>query len=121
MKTPEEIKKGLECCYGHAERRFCEECPLGAKVEGYSEVICTDFDSVGEGALAYIRQLEEELEQVKRAATDDLMKALRRGDGAMFCDFCKHCDEDRNCDDPCYPYAPEKSRWEWRGVKSDAE
>lgn len=66
MKTPDEIKKALECCYGHAERRFCEECPLGAKVEGYSEVICTDFDSTGEGALAYIRELEAKLAEYEK-------------------------------------------------------
>ena len=58
MKTPEEIKKGLECCYGDKEKRHCEKCPNGVMVEGYSEIMCTDFDSFGEGALTYIQQFE---------------------------------------------------------------
>lgn len=29
MKTPEEIKLGLECCYGDSDRRHCEKCPHG--------------------------------------------------------------------------------------------
>ena len=84
MKKPEEIKKGLECCYGHAERRFCEECPWGAKVEGYSEVICTDFDSVGEGAIAYIQQLEAKLAEYEKPLVplplDDILKLDDTGD-----------------------------------------
>lgn len=59
MKTSEEIKKGLECCYGDKEKRHCEKCPNGVMVEGYSEIMCTDFDSLGEGALNYIKQLEK--------------------------------------------------------------
>ena len=58
MKTPEEIKKGLECCYGDAYKRLCEKCPNAVKVEGYPEIMCADFDSVGENALAYIQLLE---------------------------------------------------------------
>ena len=59
MKTPEEIKKGLECCYGNEEKRFCEMCPFGVKTDDiYPTLVCSNFDAVGEGALAYIQQLE---------------------------------------------------------------
>lgn len=61
MKTPEEIKKGLECCYGDKKRRLCEKCPNGVVVEGYSEIMCVNFDSLGENALAYIQQLEAQV------------------------------------------------------------
>lgn len=129
MKTPDEIKKALECCYGHAERRFCEECPLGAKVEGYSEVICTDFDSTGEGALAYIRQLEAQLvnqateysqalkitTEQRDAAVDDIELGVR-------CETCKHDNDD---DEGVFCVGclgvTSRGNWEWRGVKSDAE
>lgn len=116
MEFGEKIKLGLECCrnvWVDDHWKNCDgACPYQAEQSYCKNVLHHD-------TLAYIRQLEAELAQVKRAATDDLMKALRRGDGAMFCDFCKHCDEDGNCDDPCYPYDPEKSRWEWRGVQED--
>lgn len=64
-RTPEEIKRVLECCYGNKERRLCEKCPSACKVEGYSELICTDFDSSGENALAYIQQLERERDEAR--------------------------------------------------------
>lgn len=60
-KTPEEIKQGLECCYGNEERRFCEMCPFGVKTDGiYPAFICSNFDAVGEGALALIQRLQAE-------------------------------------------------------------
>ena len=48
MKTPDEIKKGLECC--GIEHR-CEICP-------YKEAGCLDL-KLESDALAYIEQLEE--------------------------------------------------------------
>ena len=52
MKTPDEIKKGLECCFNERELDYaCEECPYD---EAGSE--CGDLLS---DALAYIKQLEE--------------------------------------------------------------
>lgn len=52
MKTPEEIKKGLECC-GADEP--CEECcPYHPEVNSCIEMIARD-------ALFYIRQLENQI------------------------------------------------------------
>lgn len=53
MKTPEEIKKGLERCADGD----CHKCP-------YSGYECAQ--EVNADGLAYIRQLEAELEAVKR-------------------------------------------------------
>lgn len=47
MKTPDEIKKGLQCCMGEFA---CSECP-------YSNDGCGDDEEVKD-ALAYIQRLE---------------------------------------------------------------
>lgn len=52
MKTPEEIKKGLECCIQNSEEA-CYLCPY--------MIDCETFDNAGNhsrDALAYINQLE---------------------------------------------------------------
>lgn len=107
MKTPAEIKKGLECCYGDKERRLCEKCPNGVMVEGYSELICTDFDSLGENALTYIKQLESERDE----AVEELQCINKENDRKKGCVTCMHftpgyflpvCRNCRLCD-----------KWEW--------
>lgn len=105
METPYEIKKVLECCYGNKERRLCEKCPNACKIEGYSELICTNFDSAGENALAYIQQLERE----RDAAVEEL-KVYK------FCTACKHDKDnlDANESSPCFGCSS-KSNWQWRG------
>lgn len=53
MKSPDEIKRGLECC---AIRKNCAECPYNEK--------CAECMSIMEAeALAYIRKLEREAEK----------------------------------------------------------
>ena len=52
MRTPEEIKKGLECCIKNSEES-CYDCPY--------MIDCETFDNAGNhsrDALAYITQLE---------------------------------------------------------------
>lgn len=52
MKTPDEIKKGLECCIKNSEEA-CYDCPY--------MIDCETFDNAGNhsrDALAYITQLE---------------------------------------------------------------
>ena len=61
MKTPEEIKKGLECCAD--EGYSCAECPY--------ESCSDDWNAVERDALAYIQQLEVEQADMMR------FKALR--------------------------------------------
>lgn len=61
-KTPEEIKRGLECCLDEAEGLAdCTDYP-------YVIVCSTDFDTsaLERDALAYIRQLEAEREELQK-------------------------------------------------------
>lgn len=71
MKTPDEIKKGLECCHDAVK---CEQCPYQPECDlPFGDIVEAD-------ALAYIQQLEAEnaelvqkvnqLEQEQRGDTD---------------------------------------------------
>ena len=56
MKTPEEIKKGLECCIGDNHEYHCDLCPYNT---GEELVGCVDEGlSLYEDALTLIQQLE---------------------------------------------------------------
>lgn len=72
MKTPEEIKKGLECCSKPQLSNPCKDCP-------YDECGCVEDGkaNVTHDALTYIEQLEEQIM---------CMKIQMRGD----CGCCKH-------------------------------
>lgn len=65
MKTPDEIKKGLEC-----ER--CSECPY----DSIDDPVRTCGLEVDHDALAYIQQLESRLAQVERER-DAAVNAIR--------------------------------------------
>lgn len=54
MKTPDEIKKGLECC---SEISVCSECPYYNKLNFGGE--CVEIKSTD--TLAYIQQLENHI------------------------------------------------------------
>lgn len=59
MKTPDEIKQGLECCNTYND---CQSCPYGDKVEkGWGCCVQRNAD-----ALAYIRQLESKLAEYEK-------------------------------------------------------
>lgn len=95
MKTPDEIKKGLVCCI---ENNECKYCPYLGN--------CNELE---EDALDYIKQLETELEAVKRER-DALLSDLSQARNC--CRFCKHdavytseCDECKH-----------GSNFEWRGL-----
>ncbi len=95
MKTPDEIKKYLANCDDKSE---CSAC--------YSEWRCKREAD----ALAYIQQLEAELEAVKRernAAVHDLSKARD------CCHFCKHDAVYTSVCDECHA----GSNFKWRGVQ----
>lgn len=55
MKTPEEIKRGLECC---AIRKNCAACPYN----GVKTPTQDCMDVLQSDGLAYIRKLEREAE-----------------------------------------------------------
>lgn len=105
MKTPEEIKKGLECCATDECHGEHSECPYNTGSIFCIQHTCAD-------ALAYIRQFERE----RDAAVKD-MQMIVETDNCK-CETCGHCafdeeDESRicaNCDVETY------SNWRWRGA-----
>lgn len=94
MKTPEEIKKGLECCT--SKKVVCVECPY---FEGMAGCKGTEKD-----ALAYITQLEQRLAQ----AEEDIKHLLIISNNQRSCGYCKR-----------YPSACDlcETDAEWRGIK----
>lgn len=114
-KTPDEIKKGLECCHvGQACE--CTDCPYSDEGE---ETMNCDF-LLGEDALALIQQLEaqnaekdariQQLEAERDAAVENI-----RGD----CVYCLHLCEDMVAPS-CFDCANKGFyRWEWRGVQKE--
>lgn len=104
MKTPEEIKKGLEYC-GHAIS--CYDCLY------FDGDDCND--ALLDDALALIQRLEAE--------RDALLAALKKCD--LDCTYCKHnTDNDgrctdgnvdcENCQSPCpCRSCVDMGKWEW--------
>lgn len=103
MKTPKEIKKGLELC-SNGDMRECLKCPYPIGFE------C--FENPMKDALAYIQQLESRLAQIereKKAMLHDMSKYT-------MCGACKRLADGDKCpqNDSCV-YG-EIGRFEWRGV-----
>ena len=98
MKTPDEIKKALECCFFDSER--CADCP-------YYPVSC-DVELVRD-AREYIRQLESE----RDAAVRDMPTS---------CILCKRFQKKYNtCNSkkPCDRIGGVRTEWQWRGVQKE--
>ena len=109
MKTPEEIKKGLEFCYSEGDGG-CVKCPY--RLAGYTdEFDC--FEQLKRDALTYIQQLEPRLAQVEKER-DAAVGCIERVYKEIMKPVYRLFDTDRNlinamrCIDEC-------SR-EWRGV-----
>jgi hypothetical protein len=79
MKTPDEIKKGLECCTNH--KKTCVECPYYNGMVG-----CKQLD---EDVLAYIHQLESRLAQAEQDA-----KEMANDLDCSACTWCEYKDFD---------------------------
>ena len=98
MKTPEEIKKALEC---HVTYRKCaDECPY----ENSGNLVTHDcIQNMVKDAYAYIQKLEERI---------DMMMLQIRGD----CGVCKNRDLFDGTCEPCqnhpFVYHP---LWEYEG------
>lgn len=106
MKTPDEIKKGLEqCVKAESGETGCRGCPYIM-----SCVKEEDPDSITSDALDYIVQLESRLAQAERerdAAVRDLEELTTRVSSFhLDCDYCK--DKEKPICNNC--------EWEWRGV-----
>ena len=121
MKTPDEIKKGLDCCNqfrsgGHWN--ICSECPCDIGKGRCDGTLETD-------AMTYIVQLEAE----RDAAVADIRLAFTSYVGA--CQTCKHGENQVDCIEPirCPDCENEKCKcqscdgdfrnWEWRGVQKE--
>lgn len=106
MKSPDEIKKGLECCQTSMTTKYkvCSKC--GYFDDGYE---CENV--LREDALAYIQQLERE----RDAAVKEL-------EVYKFCTACKHDNDnlDKNNNSPCFGCSS-KSNWQWRGAQEVKE
>lgn len=102
MKTPEEIKKGLKCCSSPSTDHPCNECP-------YNPCSCGDGNNAQIDAIAYIEQLEEQIQ---------LMKIQMHGD----CGVCKHRTgfdvEGAIMSQRCYECLKKETRpnWEYEGL-----
>ena len=133
MKTPDEIKKGLECC---GVRGKCHSCPYESP---------RTADCVGQlltDAFAYIQQLESNDSQVKKALSDNGFASLeaflqaynqvkkerdaavadlkemcaRCSDDTLGCNYCKYQEDGLQCHHDCKMYTKEWD-WQWRGVQ----
>lgn len=128
MKTPEEIKKGLEY--------LSSKCFV-KMVDMWKEGIAYDCaEDAAADALAYTQQLESNDSQVKKALSDNGFASLeaflqaynqvkKERDAAISdigtlaeqqlnpCDVCKHLEP---CDKPCERALQMDECFEWRGL-----
>lgn len=100
-RTPDEIKKGLECCYSPVEPMLrCEECPY------QGSIVCKM--KLHADALAYIQQLEAE----RDAAVEDLETVC------VMCSVCHACKDRFWGGDSCRGCV-NSNHWQWRGVQKE--
>ena len=108
MKTPDEIKKGLECCIPRYESNHwvtcSDECPY--RSEG---AFCRNV--MQNNVRAYIHQLERE----RDAAVEDLETM---GEARAYCDTCLHNNTNHK-EEPCSSCMSGYliNNWQWRGVQ----
>jgi protease II len=114
MKTPDEIKKGLE-----------EEIPVHYHIDGEPRLtprMLMDMQWLHKDALALIQRLQAEnaekdarIQQLE-AERDAIMQDMNKN-----CTSCKHSGMN-NPDNPCYKFEEQcrdYSKWEWRGVQKE--
>ena len=99
MKTPDEIKKGLECASNCSENLSgCKDCP-------YNGLDCCDLHP---DAMTYIRQLERE--------RDAAVETIKEEMGCRAC--AKYTFTENYVSTDCLDCINE-CNWEWRGVKEE--
>ena len=107
MKTPEEIKKGLECCPGQYSSIGCGKCPYS--IDG--RYCGRNGDQPMKDALTYIQQLEASYSQVSKAlcdkenaTLDEVLQAVRQvknqlqayEESAIKCCYESRCNKEIN-------------------------
>ena len=117
MKTPEEIKKGLESCNSDECHGNHTDCPY-VESDMCMSLITGD-------ALAYIQQLEDELAAVKRerdALMEDFdkyrIRNIQQTSGVYACDLCKYGGDPYRDDvgKKCPKGCDGMTKWKWRGM-----
>jgi hypothetical protein len=116
-KTPDEIKKGLECCISDS----CNDCPyVDEPTERYCKLTRT------KDSLVLIQQLQAEnaekdarIKQLEAERTELLNLLEQFGQ----CVVCEHTDKGTN-ESPCCDCwlcngDAECSKWQWRGVQKE--
>ena len=99
MKTPDEIKKGLECClFGK-----CRSCP-------YSEEYGCDCS---EHLRDDIREYHNQLEAERDAAVADMYEMVLQP-GFIACDWCDHCECESDCS-----WSSASPGFKWRGAQKE--
>lgn len=76
MKTPEEIKKGLECCVTAENSDTCNACPY---FDGSGELHC--ISTLAKDAIDYIKQLEADAATFYAKATETKAKVQKDYEG----------------------------------------
>lgn len=105
MKSPDEIKKGLEHCINGTSCRgcpYCEEC-----------AIASDCNPMHKDLQEYVQQLEAE----RDAAVKDMIIAA-----VDACDVCKHNDliiDEAPCQSCTHIFKGRESKFAWRGVQKE--
>ncbi len=144
MKTPDEIKRGLECCLiADNDMCLCDECPYSR--DGYNTLKC-DIE-LGNDTIDYLIQHEnakDEWEMVAASpgAVEDMarenaqmaerIRQMERENEALKkvafgqCRACKHYLATTS-EEPCrrcrhvWACRGYESLWEWRGVEEDTK
>lgn len=127
MKTPEEIKNGLECCTPRWVANHWKSCSSKCP---YITLSASCRGQLVYDALAYIQQLENQigeftekvaqLDQVTRER-DALLEIVKELGECAYCkhdSYCTHTIPDcMNCkDENCKCYScGHQSKWQWRG------
>ena len=124
MRSPDEIKKGLECSIAELLWSINEGCP-DEMIDSMENAHARMTD-----ALAHIRQLETENHQLltkvkqleEKCHQPEQDAALEFLSETKPCEACKHC-KIAICDEPCATCVSSllvfKPNWERRGVKEE--
>ncbi len=112
MKTPDEIKKGLETC---RTKKPCSRCPMWDECKAASSL-----KPLWDNALAYIQQLERERDALLADFKLYRERNITRTSGVFACDLCKHGGnymeiDEINCPEGC----DGMKHFQWRGVKEE--
>lgn len=124
METPDDIKKGLECCGVSCS---CDECPYSFDLP-FEDGIKGCIGGLEEDASAYIQQLEEKYERAMENAKilSDAVTQLEAEKNQLLEDLADHCGsktlckkyEDGTCPHgyDCTLYLSTCEDYEWRGL-----